>query len=113
MSDFFLQMFFFTTVLSIDIRRMEVRTGWGHGLVPWLLLLCERAGAEGSVPWDLHPLKKKKGVSCKNVLGHACRDGGPSGTWKRRLWVRGLGGDVVNNVVGRRCGEKHGWKETG
>jgi len=25
-SDFFLQMFFFTTVLSIDIRRMEVRT---------------------------------------------------------------------------------------
>lgn len=24
-SDFFLQMFFFTTVLSIDIRRMEVR----------------------------------------------------------------------------------------
>lgn len=29
-SDFFLQMFFFTTVLSIDIRRMEV--GRGHGL---------------------------------------------------------------------------------
>lgn len=28
-SDFFLQMFFFTTVLSIDIRRMEV--GDGHG----------------------------------------------------------------------------------
>ena len=26
-SDFFLQMFFFTTVLSIDIRRMEVRKG--------------------------------------------------------------------------------------
>lgn len=39
-SDFFLQMFFFTTVLSIDIRRMEVRTGWepssrGEGSVPW------------------------------------------------------------------------------
>lgn len=32
-SDFFLQMFFFTTVLSIDIRRMEVRAGlrWGRG----------------------------------------------------------------------------------
>lgn len=30
-SDFFLQMFFFTTVLSIDIRRMEVRgpRTWG------------------------------------------------------------------------------------
>ena len=26
LTDFYLQMFFFTTVLSIDIRRMEVRT---------------------------------------------------------------------------------------
>ncbi|NXE01153.1 SCAP protein, partial [Chaetorhynchus papuensis] len=31
-SDFFLQMFFFTTVLSIDIRRMEVGTGAWPGL---------------------------------------------------------------------------------
>ncbi|XP_029820521.1 LOW QUALITY PROTEIN: sterol regulatory element-binding protein cleavage-activating protein, partial [Manacus vitellinus] len=31
-SDFFLQMFFFTTVLSIDIRRMEVGKGHGAGL---------------------------------------------------------------------------------
>lgn len=31
-SDFFLQMLFFTTVLSIDIRRMEV--GMGQAL-PW------------------------------------------------------------------------------
>lgn len=30
-SDFFLQMLFFTTVLSIDIRRMEVGTERGPG----------------------------------------------------------------------------------
>lgn len=30
-SDFFLQMLFFTTVLSIDIRRMEVRRGLRMG----------------------------------------------------------------------------------
>ncbi|NXA40423.1 SCAP protein, partial [Eudromia elegans] len=33
-SDFFLQMFFFTTVLSIDIRRMEVRTAAWRGARP-------------------------------------------------------------------------------
>lgn len=33
-SDFFLQMFFFTTVLSIDIRRMEVRRAPPSGSPP-------------------------------------------------------------------------------
>ncbi|KAK3541361.1 hypothetical protein QTP86_023089 [Hemibagrus guttatus] len=43
-SDFFLQMFFFTTVLSIDIRRMEVR------IVNMLADLNRRLPAEAGMP---------------------------------------------------------------
>lgn len=35
-SDFFLQMLFFTTVLSIDIRRMEVRVAQSALPTVWL-----------------------------------------------------------------------------
>lgn len=107
-SDFFLQMFFFTTVLSIDIRRMEVRTGWGRGLVPWLALLCERGGTEGSTPWDFHPLKKK-GASCKNALGWGLLVTHMQG-WGT---LRYRNAEVVGQWAGRGRGHRRGWKETG
>uniref|UniRef100_A0A8C5NNX3 Sterol regulatory element-binding protein cleavage-activating protein n=1 Tax=Junco hyemalis TaxID=40217 RepID=A0A8C5NNX3_JUNHY len=48
-SDFFLQMFFFTTVLSIDIRRMEV--GKGHGPGGWARGTARgRSGAQPQHP---------------------------------------------------------------
>ncbi|XP_010213723.1 PREDICTED: sterol regulatory element-binding protein cleavage-activating protein-like, partial [Tinamus guttatus] len=54
-SDFFLQMFFFTTVLSIDIRRMEVRKA--EGTSSWLGFVCSAAAGcfEGSLAFDFHP----------------------------------------------------------
>lgn len=42
-SDFFLQMLFFTTVLSIDIRRMEVRAAeWAGPTHSYLVAALER-----------------------------------------------------------------------
>lgn len=54
-SDFFLQMLFFTTVLSIDIRRMEVGVGQALPRLPpqpWLLGgLWVRGTDPGQGPW--------------------------------------------------------------
>ncbi|NXD14407.1 SCAP protein, partial [Nothocercus nigrocapillus] len=54
-SDFFLQMFFFTTVLSIDIRRMEVRKA--EDTSSWLGFVCAAAVGcfEGSLAFDFRP----------------------------------------------------------
>lgn len=57
-SDFFLQMFFFTTVLSIDIRRMEVRKGQEHGGLPSVFFLCCCGRIKGSTACDFHSLNR-------------------------------------------------------
>lgn len=62
-SDFFLQMFFFTTVLSIDIRRMEVR----H---KQLLLPCPHYCKNVTLCWALESILFKP-IIIKTILINA------------------------------------------
>lgn len=55
-SDFFLQMLFFTTVLSIDIRRMEVRKGLR---MAFCFGSCWCGETKGSIPCGFRSLRHK------------------------------------------------------
>lgn len=64
-SDFFLQMFFFTTVLSIDIRRMEVGDG-REGRFSGLTFLC--SGTRTAHSWAFHCVTEREQVGLRGAF---------------------------------------------